>query len=153
MKNYLLPIMFILVVFTLLVGCATTKLDDYKPTSTDEEEIVQVMIRARNAWDKSDESGFIAEFCPEGEFAYRATGTNRGDKRKVSKDKISTIFSASHTSMGYYENIENPKISIAGDKAKFSAENNQRHRWPIIVLLLRENGKWCINDWDFNLNL
>jgi len=152
MKNNLLPLMSIFVVLALLIGCATTKLDDYKATSTDEEEIIQVMTRARNAWDKYDESGFIAEFCPEGEFAYRALGTNRGNKLTVSKDMIPTIFSASHKSMGYYDNIENPKISITGDKAKFTATNNNKYGWLNMVSLLRENGKWCINDWDFNFH-
>jgi hypothetical protein len=151
MRNYLLVITSIFVILAIPLGCATTKLEDYITKSTDEKEIIQVMNRTQKAWNNSDEDRFIAEFCPEGEFAFRATGTNRGDVRKVSKNEISSNFDSFRTNMGDFD-IRNPKISITGDKADFSSNRfYYRYKWHVKIKLLRENGEWCINDWDFNL--
>ena len=151
MRNYLLLIWSAFMVLVLLVGCAATKLNDYKPKSTDEEEVIQVITSALDAWNKSEESEFSAEFCPNGKFAYRGLGTSRGEKIKVSMADIPKYFSLAQDSMRNYE-LEDPKLSIAGDKAILRAKKpgTGNYTWPVKILLHRENGEWCIEDWDFN---
>jgi hypothetical protein len=139
-------------VLSLLAGCATTKLKDYNSNSTEEKEIIQVMTRAQGVWNKSDESGFIDEFCPKGEYAYVVYSSNRGEKLKISKDDIPEHFSLAQSAMLNYD-LENPELSITGDKANFTAKNTAHPiNWKSKVLLLRKNEKWCIEDWDFNFH-
>ena len=140
-----------LMVLVLFVACANTNLEEYKSKSTDEEKIIQVMTRTQKAWNNSDEESFTAEFCSEGQFAFRALGTNRGDVRKVTKNEIPDRFDSLHTNMGDFD-IKNPKISINGDSAIFASKKfYERYRWPVEISLLQENEEWCIKGWDFNL--
>ena len=153
MRNYLLLIWTAFMVLSLSAGCANTKLNEYKATSTDEEEIIQVMTRAQETWNKPDESGFTAEFCPNGKYAYRGFASNRGQKEIISKTDISERFAIIQNNMGHYD-LENAELSINENKANFTAENaGHSSRWRNNVLLLRDNGKWCIADWDFNMHI
>ena len=149
MKSYKFSIISTLVVLTFLVGCKTTRLDGYKATSTDEEEIIQTLIKSQNAWNNSEEKDFVAEFCNNGVFAHRTLASSRGEKRKVSKDEITNIFDDAHGNMGYF-NLVNPKIIINGDKATVRGSNaDVSIPVNIKILLGRENEKWCIEDWDY----
>jgi hypothetical protein len=74
---------------------------DYKAKSTDEEEVVQVITSALDAWNNSDVSGFSEEFCPNGRFAYRGLGTNKGDKIRVSKADLPKYFSLAKDSIRF----------------------------------------------------
>jgi hypothetical protein len=152
MKKHFLPITAIFFVLAMPLGCARTKLNEYKATSVDEQEIIQVMTRAQDAWNKADENGFIAEFCPNAEYAYRGFASNRGQKEIISKAEISKRFSIIQNNMGTYD-LENAKLSITGDKADFTAENAAHSsRWRNDVIIRQENEKWCIADWDFNFH-
>ena len=152
MRNIMLLILSEFMFLSLSIGCANTKLNEYKAASTEEEKIIQVMDRAQDAWNAQDESGFIAEFCSNGEYSYRILSSNRGNKKSVSKDDISSIFSNAQDSMGPYD-LVNPKFSIHGDKTDLTADNAANpSRWHNMVLLVRESGIWCINDWDFNFS-
>ncbi|UCD32171.1 MAG: hypothetical protein JSV38_15680 [Desulfobacterales bacterium] len=136
-----------LLALILIFACATqTGLKEYQPKSNTEREIIQVVIKAEDAWEAADSDEFIAQFCSNGQFMVAVPG-GRGKKEKVSMDELSAQFNSYISVMGDSEFV-NPECSISSDEAKVIGRD-MNYGIKYELEMKKENGRWCIADYSW----
>lgn len=124
--------------FTSLIGCATTTLVDYKAKTTDEEEIKTTLLNYSEALRDVDAEKALSFYHEDARIMY--------DRLKVvvSKQQFSEILP---TMIGKFlpATMGTPKMNVKGDEAIVKVPLDI----DVVVLqmtynLVRENGKWYI---------
>jgi hypothetical protein len=139
MKQIVIYKIYILAAFFSLYACAGMSLENYQTTSTDEEEIIGVILRHENAWNEQDISGFMATYHNNALIEFGCTGP------LVSKfefaDKIEQM-------MGRYPTVKltNPELNLSDNNAivKVTSTGLGDESHFFRLEMLKENEQWFI---------
>ena len=139
MKRIIISKMFILAIFVILYACAGIPLKDYQPGSTDEEEIVEVIMKHESAWNEQDISGFMATYHNSALIEIGCTGP------LVSKSESTDIL---QRMMNEYPTVKliNLNLNVSGNEAVVKVTSTELGDESHIFRLemLKENEHWFI---------
>ena len=139
MKRIIIRNTFILAVFFLFYACAGVHLKDYKPRTTDEEELIKVVMKHERAWNERDLSGFMATFHDSALIELNCGGLLVPVKE--SADRIKRI-------MAEYPTVKliNPRLDVSESEAVMVVTSTELgNEFHLFRLEMRkENEQWFI---------
>jgi hypothetical protein len=130
---------FILTTFLLLNSC-DTPLNEYKPKSDDEKQIIALLNTYADARNKQDLAGMQATFTKDGIYY----GGQGGEFKASEFLNTDPEFWTSYGELRLYD----PKITIIGNEAKISLVTlyGTAGRFHAAYTLVKENGNWLIKE-------
>ena len=136
MKRFLFVNLTILA-FLVFNSC-NTPIEEYQVKNEDEKEIIELLTRYTEAFNKGDTEQVIPLFHENGVFVTGST------KETLPREKLAEWDSERWSSWGQIK-IYNPEITINGNEAKVLAKvifGNTS--FPKLYTLVKENDEWLI---------
>jgi hypothetical protein len=130
---------FIIAIFFVFYGCAGVPLKNYQHRSTDEEEIINVIMKHERAWNEHDISGFMATYHSSALIEYGCTGPLVS--KSESTDQLQRM-------MNKYPTVKliNPKLDVSENEAVVKVTStelgDESHLFRLEML--KENEHWFI---------
>ena len=146
-KKLLLNTVYISILL-LIIGCAQTKLADYQPKSTDEEEVLNVILEEENALKNKDLAKLMHCYHDNATISLPTVGRN---PTVVSKQEFEEYLKDGGWASYHFDDpFLNPKITISGNEATLKCSSQPssitvRHTYNLI----KENEKWYITNYDY----
>ena len=128
-----------LTTFLLFISC-DKPLNEYKPKSDDEKQIIALLNTYADARNKKDLKGLQATFTKDGIY-YGGTGS------VIKASEIATFDPEYWTLYGTLR-LYDPKITINGNEAKLAVVTlyGTTGRFHAALTLIKENGNWLIKE-------
>ena len=138
MKNSLFALVAISLI--ILFNSCDTPINEYKPKSDDEKQIIAILNTHVDARNKKDLKGMQATFTKDGIY-YRGTGA------VINASEIATSDPEWWKMYGDLR-LYDPKISINGNEAKLTLVTlyGTAGRFQAAYTLEKENGNWLIKE-------
>jgi hypothetical protein len=150
MKRGEIFITSILFIFLLLFGCAAqTNLKDYKPKSAQEEEVLNVLTKMTEAWEKKDVEAYLAFFHDNARIRTRQAAVHeRGSF--ISKQQYASLSNEWKGYSGDALVLTDPQMTILEDKATLKitdVSEGMFSRWT--YEMVKEKGEWYVVLFDY----
>ena len=136
-------------ILLLIIGCAgQTKITEYQPQSTDEKEVLNVILEEHNALKNKDLAKIMDCYYDNATISLPTVGRNPTVASKREFEEY--LKDGGWASYNLDDPFLNPKITISGNEATLKCSSQPasvtvRHTYKLI----KENEKWYITNYDY----
>jgi hypothetical protein len=144
----------ILSIFLLLIGCATTGIEDYEPKSPDEEAIVSLMSKWKETWNSGNVQGNLDLWHDDVKIMYGG-GRYGGGAISTTYEEAKNALPGEMETFGRIK-LGTPKINSSGKEANveilviITEGQHIKYKWLFTFDLAKENNQWLIMGWKFS---
>ena len=132
----------------MLIGCASTTIETYKPKSPDEEAILNVLKFNKECIREKDLSGLMTTYHDNATIMIYQDSTSMP---MVSKKQYAAWVPTSNAWGGDVGKLSGPKIIVSGNTATIKTTHSYiGHASLQTIVMVKENDKWSITSWIFH---